>query len=225
VLDCAVTRIDHSGTRLRIDTARGPVTADQAIIAVPTPALTQPEFLAPALPEKTEAALGLPLGQDDKLFLSLDGAEEFDKDSRLFGRTDRVGAGAYHLRPFGRPQIEAYFGGTLAADLEAEGDAAFFDFAATELTGLLGNDFRRRIKPLAVHRWGTDPFSRGAYSYALPGKADMRAVLAAPVNERLFFAGEACSLNYFSTAHGGLLTGIAAAEQIIAVRKKLLMTR
>ncbi|MGN6466593.1 MAG: FAD-dependent oxidoreductase, partial [Rhizobiaceae bacterium] len=64
-----------------------------------------------------------------------------------------------------------------------------------------------------------DPYARGSYSYALPGKADCRAALAAPVDDRLFFAGEACSRNDYSTAHGAYLTGVAAAERIIALRR------
>jgi monoamine oxidase len=219
-LNCPALRIDRSGLRLRIETAMGTITAGQAIIAVPASALTDETFFTPALPEKIEAALGLPLGLDDKLFLSLDHAEEFEKDSRLFGRTDRTGTGAYHLRPFGRPHIEAYFGGTLARELEAEGDAAFFDFASNELTGLLGSDFAKRIKPIRVHRWGADPFARGSYSFALPGKADERATLAKPAEGRLFFAGEACSRSDYSTAHGAFLTGVAAADQVLAVRRK-----
>jgi monoamine oxidase len=219
-LDCPVHRIDHSGARLRIETANGSFTADRAVVALPTPALSDPNFFHPALPEKTEAALGLPLGLDDKLFLALDHAEDFEADSRMFGRTDRAGTGSYHLRPFGRPQIEGYFGGSLAADLEAEGERGFFEFAAGELANLLGNSFRRRLRPIAVHCWGSDPFARGAYSYARPGQADQRAVLAASADQRLFFAGEACSLHDFSTAHGALLTGIAAAEQVIATRQR-----
>ena len=172
----------------------------------------------PGLPAKAEAAAGLPLGLADKLFLSLSDAGEFEKDSRLFGRTDRSGTATYHLRPFGRPQIEVYFAATLAAELEAAGEAAFLDFAVAELVGLLGSDFARRIRPLHLHRWGIDPLSRGSYSYALPGKADCRAMLAAPVDDRLFFAGEACSTNDYSTAHGAYLTGVVAADQAIAAR-------
>jgi monoamine oxidase len=219
-LGAPVHRIDRSGLRLRIETAKGVITADQTIVAVPTAALADEHFFTPAIPEKTEAALALPLGLDDKLFLSLDHAEEFDQESRLFGRIDRTGTGAYHFRPFGRPQIEAYFGGTLARELEAEGEAAFFDFASRELSGVLGGDFAKRIKPIAVHRWGADPFARGAYSFARPGKADERAVLAAPVENRLFFAGEACSRNDYSTVHGAFLTGVAAADQVLAARRK-----
>ena len=219
-LGSPVQRIDRSGPRLRIETAKGIITADQAIIAVPTAALADEQFFAPAIPEKIEAARALPLGLDDKLFLSLDQAEEFEPESRLFGRTDRTGTGAYHLRPFGRPQIEAYFGGTLARELEAAGEAAFFDFASGELTALLGSDFAKRIKPIRVHRWGADPFARGSYSFARPGKADERAALAAPVENRLFFAGEACSRTDYSTVHGAFLTGVAAADQVLAVRRK-----
>jgi monoamine oxidase len=221
MLGCAVRLIDRRGRRLRMETPNGAITANAAIVTVPTPVLAEEKIVfIPPLPEKTEAALGLPLGLADKLFLSLADAEEFNKESRLFGHTDRSRTGVYHFRPFGRPQIEAYFGGRLAAELEAGGDGAFVDFAVSELVGLFGSDFARRVKPLKLHPWGIDPFSRGSYSYALPGKAECRAALAAPVDDRLFFAGEACSRSDYSTAHGAYLTGAAAAEQVIAARIK-----
>jgi monoamine oxidase len=218
-LDCPVRRIDHGGRRLKIETAKGAITADQAIVTLPSAVLADMEQLfTPALPEKTRAARGLPLGLADKLFMSLANAEEFESGSRLFGASDRSAIASYHLRPFGWPLIEAYFGGSHAAALEAEGEGAFFESAVSELTGLLGSDFACRVKPVGIHPWGIDPFARGSYSYALPGMADCRATLAAPVDDRLFFAGEACSEKDFSTAHGGWFTGTAAADQAIAAR-------
>lgn len=219
MLDCPVSAIDHSGKRLRIDTGKGAIAADQAIVTVPSAVLAA-ELISftPALPNKIEAARGLPLGVDDKLFVALDGAEEFDVSVRVFGHTDRVATAGYHLRPFGWPIIECFFGGRCAAELERGGEAAFFDFAAAELSGVFGSDFVRRLKPIRVHGWHSDPFALGAYSYASPGNADCRAVLAEPVDNRLFFAGEACSPHDFSTAHGGYLTGVAAAERVIASR-------
>jgi monoamine oxidase len=221
VLDCPVRRIDHNGKRVTIETTQGVITADQAIVTLPSAVLARTEALfAPALPDKIEAARRLPLGLADKLFLSLKNAEEFEKDSRSFGATDRTATATYHFRPFGRPQIEVYFGGRLAHELEAAGENAFFDFAVSELTRLFGSAFAQRVKPIHVHLWGNDPFANGSYSYALPGMADCRRKLATAVDDRLFFAGEACSTADFSTAHGGWITGVVAAEQVIAARTR-----
>jgi monoamine oxidase len=220
-LNTPVQQVDYSGKRLAIETARGTIAADHAIVTLPTTVLAEAEqFFAPALPNKIEAARALPLGFDDKLFMALEKAEEFEPDSRLFGTKTDSKTAAYHLRPFGRPMIEAFFGGTNARELEAAGEDAFFAFAVEELIGQLGSDFAKRVKPIQIHRWGNDPFARGAYSYAVLGKAGARAVLAEPIDDRLFFAGEACSKGDYSTTHGAYFTGVAAAQQVLKVRKK-----
>jgi monoamine oxidase len=72
-----------------------------------------------------------------------------------------------------------------------------------------------------VAAWGEDPYARGAYSYAVPGQADARAKLAAAVEDRILFAGEACSTQDFSTAHGAYLTGTKAAEDVVAILAEL----
>ncbi len=212
-LDNPVSRIDRRGGRLRIETRCGTLETDAAIVTLPSTILAEaPDLFLPPLPGKAEAAAGLPLGLADKLFLSLRDAEECSAESRLFGKTDRTATATYHFRPFGRPIIEAYFAGSLAEELEKGGEAAFFAFAADELTAALGADFRLRIKPVASHGWRNDPFARGSYSFARPGRADCRAALVEPVEERIFFAGEATSAHDFSTAHGAYRTGVAAAE-------------
>jgi monoamine oxidase len=168
------------------------------------------------LPEKVDAAAGLPLGIADKVTLALDHAEQFPKDGNLRGATMRTKMGTYHLRPFGQPCIEGYFGGSFAKELEDAGSGAFAAQSIDEIASLLGNDFRRRLTPLTESRWAHDPFARGSYSHALPGRAGERAILAAPVDQCLFFAGEATSPNFFSTAHGALESGQRAAREVIA---------
>jgi len=220
-LECVVTRVDHSGAVLKIETSRGSITAGCAIITLPTNVLANGSVqFTPGLPEKVEAAAGLPLGLADKVWFALERAEDLPAETRLFGRADRTETGAYHVRPLGRPVIEAYFGGRLARRLEEEGEGASAAFAIEELTAQLGSGFRQRLKPLAATSWAGDPFARGSYSHALPGKAGSRAILARPVDERLHFAGEACSAGSFSTAHGAYETGVAAAEAVLGLMRR-----
>jgi monoamine oxidase len=152
----------------------------------------------------------LPLGLADKLFFHFDGAEDIS-ERYLIGSTRRRETMSYQLRPMGRPRINCFFGGRFAAALERDGFDAMAAFATGELVGLLGADVRRHLRPLRASFWRQDEFARGSYSYALPGHADDRAKLAASVDNRLFFAREACSLNFFSTAHSAYETGLAAA--------------
>ena len=220
-LNCKVTRIDHSGPRLSIETSQGALNAAKAIVTVSTNLIADEALrFSPALPEKLDAAAGLPLGIANKVTLALDEAEQFPKDGNLRGATMRTKMGTYHLRPFGQPCIEGYFGGSFAKELEDAGPGAFAAQSIDEIAALLGNDFRRRLKPLAESRWAHDPFARGSYSHALPGRAGDRAILAAPVDQRLFFAGEATSPHFFSTAHGALESGQRAAREVITAAAK-----
>jgi monoamine oxidase len=217
VLDCPVGDIDHSGTALKIETPCGMLNAKVAIVTLPTALLAREAIrFNPLLPEKLNAAAGLPLGLADKVVLSIDRPDEIPPESRVFGRTDRTGTGAYHLRPFGRPVIEGFFGGRLARELEQEGEGALARFAIKELVGQFGNGMRPRLRPLIATGWSKERYSQGSYSHALPGNAGLREILARPVDNRLFFAGEACSAESFSTAHGAYETGIAEAEAALA---------
>jgi monoamine oxidase len=214
-LGVEVLTVDHSGVRVRVRTTRGTVEARAVIVALPTSRFAQLTFV-PALPSKHEAALALPLGTAEKVHFALTQAEEFPSDGHLFARTDSPDTGSYHLRPLGRPLIEVYFGGSLARNLAEAGSDGMVDFAKQELVSLLGSNFPSRLTTLATTSWATDPFSMGSYSYAKLGLADERAVLAAPHDNRIFFAGEACSRSRYSTAHGAFETGHDAAEQALA---------
>jgi monoamine oxidase len=214
-LDCPATRIDHAGKRLRIVTPQGGIFARAAIVAVP-PGIIANETLrfVPALPDKLQAAAKVPLGVADKVFLGVDRAEDLPVETRLFASTSRTETGGYTLRPFGRPLIDGYFGGPFARELERT-DGGFAAFAIEEICAVLGNDMRKRLHPIVESAWARDPWALGAYSYGSEGAQAARAILAQPVNERLFFAGEHCSDVDFSTAHGAYRTGVKAANEVV----------
>ncbi|MDB5518825.1 MAG: amine oxidase [Tardiphaga sp.] len=218
-LNAQVSLIDLSGPRVRIETSRGTLRANKVIVTVPTTILASEAIrFDPPLPAKVEAAAGLPLGVDNKVMLRLEGGEALPKDAGLRAATMRTAMGTFHVRPFGRPCIEGFFGGPFARELEDAGEGAMAAQAIDEIVAILGSDYRRKLTPLAESRWARDPFAQGAYSHALPGHAGARAVLAAPVDGRLFFAGEATSPNFFSTAHGARDSGERAAREVLATK-------
>ncbi|MGH1570656.1 flavin monoamine oxidase family protein [Methylobacterium sp. P31] len=216
-LGTPVTRIDHGGIGpVRLETPRGTLQARAVVVTVSTTILAEAAIrFDPPLSDKVAAARDLPLGLANKIFLLLATPEELPADGHLIGNPRSARTGAYHLRPFGRPVIEGYLGGSLARDLERAGDEAAAAFALEELTGLLGADFRRRASLLAATRWGRNTWMRGSYAYARPGAADRRAILAAPVDGRLFFAGEATSPEAFTTVRGAYESGLRAAEEVL----------
>jgi monoamine oxidase len=215
-LNTTVQSIDHSRTRIKISTSGGSLDTDAVIVTVPTNVIATGALrFVPDLPRKCDAAAHLPLGVANKIFFSLDRAEEFERDTNLYGSIDRVATGNYYARISGLPLVEGFFGGALARDLEREGFAAFADFAMNELVDVMGSAFRQRLHPIVSTAWSSDPFSLGSYSYAEPGHAGDRAVLAAPVDGRIFFAGEACSKYHFSTAHGAYRSGRKAAMAVL----------
>jgi monoamine oxidase len=95
----------------------------------------------------------------------------------------------------------------VGAALEALGAAVGVD--ATRLRGELRGGF--------CHDWQSDPFARGAYSYAAVGGRRAGTELAEPVDSTLFFAGEATqSDGRNATVHGAISSGHRAATQVLA---------
>ena len=155
-LHCKVTRIDHAGSRLRIETSLGTLTAGQVIVTVPTNLIaTEAIRFHPALPAKVDAARGLPLGLADKVMLALAEPEALPKDGNLAAPPCGLRWAAI-MRPFEQASIEGYFGGRFAQELEDAGPGALAAQSIDEITALLGNDYRRKLKPLSESRWSQD---------------------------------------------------------------------
>jgi monoamine oxidase len=96
-------------------------------------------------------------------------------------------------------------------------------------TGLetLGRIFRLPLETLAaqleswhVRSWPSEPFSLGGYCVVTAGALDAPRALAAPVQDTLFFAGEATHLEgQLGTVHGALETGLRAAHEVLALER------
>jgi monoamine oxidase len=72
-----------------------------------------------------------------------------------------------------------------------------------------------QIEQSYFHDWQSDPFSRGAYSYQKVGANGAAEALAAPIDDTLFFAGEATDSGNTGTVHGAIASGRRAAREIL----------
>jgi monoamine oxidase len=200
-----------------LTTTAGTVNARAAILTVSTAVLSGDGLSLPAaLTPWREAADQLPLGRNEKLFFEIVADAPFAPESQVLGNPRDARTGSYYIRPLGSPVIECFYGAEGARLIEEGGPVAGFEFALEQLGNLFGADIRAALRPLAASSWSASNFIGGAYSYALPGHAAARQVLARPFDTRVFFAGEATSAGDFSTAHGAHDSGVRAAEEIIA---------
>lgn len=213
------TRIAWGDRAVAVETASGTVQSRAAVVAVPTNVLASGAIrFDPPLPiAKQEAIHNIPLGNAEKIIFQIEGSP-FDMRPGTFGiaRADVSYTAGYQFYPFGRPLVIGFLGGSCARDLAAAGEEAMLDFGIAELVQMLGGDVRRHIGKSAVTKWADDPFIRGGYSAARPGHTHRRADLSAPLDGKLFFAGEACSIDAYATCHGAYLTGVAAANAAAA---------
>ena len=81
--------------------------------------------------------------------------------------------------------------------------------------GLSGSKLRNLLVSSHMHDWKSDPFARGAYAYLPVNGLKAQQSLAQPVNNVLFFAGEAMSVGHIGTVHGAIETGLRAAKEIL----------
>jgi monoamine oxidase len=81
--------------------------------------------------------------------------------------------------------------------------------------GLSESKLRHLLVSFHMHDWKSDPFARGAYAYLPVDGLKAQQSLAQPVNNILFFAGEATSVGHLGTVHGAIASGLRAAQEIL----------
>jgi monoamine oxidase len=226
-LDHRVTAIEHGVDPVRVTTVRGTFTARCALVTLPIGVLRPSVgargatvLFSPELPpRKVKAAARLGVGLMNKVILRFPRAF-WTMRRDVIGWTGRR-HGEFPLfvngqRIRGAPLLEALIVGDNARALEPESDEHTVRRTMDALRVLYGPGIPAP-DAVRVTRWGQDPYSLGAYSYAEVGAtgADRRA-LAEPVGARLYFAGEATHPTLSGTVHGAYLTGLAEAQRIAA---------
>ncbi len=127
------------------------------------------------------------------------------------------------LMPLRAPMIVGWAGGLRATAMNGLSADAVSDRAIAALGRPLGMSRRRVARAVTgawTYDWGSDPFSRGAYSYPLVGGSEAASTLARAVDGTLCFAGEATvGGGQNGTVHGAIASGLRAATQLTRSRR------
>jgi len=222
-LNAQAERIDWSSQGVTVETPKGNVSAQRALVTVSTGILSSGEIdFAHGLPDwKIEAINGLPMGTENKMGIA------FDRD--VFGPqgrghhtvwSDNSESAKVDVNGMGFNSVSVFTGGRHGIWLEKQGTQACHDFAVDRVAEIFGNDIRKHVMSSITTAWSSEPWTRGSWACALPGQAHQREQLARPIDERLYFAGEATMVGGQGTCDGAYRSGIRAAQEIAAGLKR-----
>jgi monoamine oxidase len=207
------------------------ITAMKAIITVPVGVLQRPPGAAaviqfkPGLEQKRAALAGVVSGAVLKVVLHFRSAfwEELDhgryRDASFFHSLETPFPTFWTSMPARSPVINAWIGGPPASVLSEKTDPEIAHEAVASLRKMFGASVaaaQTELEAAYVHNWQHDPFACGAYSYIAVGHNDSaRRDLAAPIDDTLFFAGEATDTEGEpTTVTGALQSGVRVAREV-----------
>ncbi|MGX0879568.1 monoamine oxidase [Roseovarius sp. MBR-154] len=219
-LDTTVQAVDWSGPGVAVETLRGTLRARACLVTVSTGVLNAGTIrFTPALPaRKLQAAAEIPMGLLMKVPMLFDGARLGLGENNWVTYdipADKAGEACYFVAwPCGHDYLFGNIGGQFAWDLYAQGQDAVVDFALEALVHCVGSDARKHFVKGFATDWADNPLTLGAYGAVRPGAWGARKVLAEPLAERLFFAGEAMGGATSALVNGAFKSGKSTAKAI-----------
>ena len=147
---------------------------------------------------------------------------ETDEDQQILGYVaDERGYYGYYILDKNRPNTIIV---DVVEDLAIKIATQTQEETVNEVMAVLRKIFNNVTLPepetVVISKWHLDPFFLHSYSDYGPGVPEsVFDDLLKPVNERLYFAGEALNSSHFGYTQGGYGTGVYAAEQILNMTK------
>ncbi len=218
-LNTPVTGIEQHANSIQVTTRCGAMEAKAAIVTASTAVLNAGAIEIGAGPARDLLGVmeNVPCGFCEKVAIA------FDRD--MFGHIGHPSVNVlpqdgsapinFQFANFGNPMVIGHVAGSVAKELLDEGDAAMVEFAMQRLIAAFGSDIKARMVNAATTDWGSDPFVRGAYSFAKPGCAHLRHEMIEADTGNLAFAGEAFSRHWQATAHGAWASGRDVAGRLV----------
>ncbi|MFN0200609.1 MAG: flavin monoamine oxidase family protein [Bacteroidia bacterium] len=219
-LNQRVSKIDYSASKAKV-THNGTITeADYVIVSVPLGVLKANKIeFSPALPSTKQTAIQkVGMNCVNKFLLTWDTA--FWDDIQYIAYTpETMDKFNYFLnvKKF-HPSVNAlmtFAYSDYGRQTETMSDAQVIDEIMAHLRDIYGSSIPNPTNLLRT-KWASNENAFGSYSFtAIETEMHHFDDLAEEVSDKLFFAGEHTSIDYYSNAHGAYLSGIREADKII----------
>jgi len=215
-----VTAIDYTNDQITILTKYNKsYAADKVIVTVPIAQLKKKAIaFTPALPKtQTSAFEKFGMGPGMKVFLKF--SETFYKPVLYGGST----CAAYVDDTVGKVTnnhiLLAFVMGQQAQALHDLGShKAITTSLLSELDGIYNGKASATFIDSVVYDYTDKPYIDGAYGYSTIGMGHARKEASQPLNNKLFFAGEAMNRNgHHQTVHGAAESAYVALMELLAV--------
>jgi monoamine oxidase len=216
-LNTPVRRIEWSDEVAVVVTDDERFEADRVVITLPLGVLQAGDVgFDPPLPPVTQAAIdGLGSGPAAKAVLRFDEALWPDDLTFIISALDTPMWWTSHRgRENPEPILTSLICGSAVERMREHEHPALAALEHLEL--MLERPLREHLVEARWIDWWADPFAKIGYSFVPPGGVGLRAQLAEPVGDVLFFAGEHTSTIRPACVHGAIETGYAAAERIVS---------
>ena len=201
-----------------VETPKGSITARAVIITVSANVIASGavKFTPDLTPSQLDMFGKFALGSFDHVALALaDNPLGFESDDLVFEKSADKHTAAILANVGGTPLCLIQIAGSFGRELSAQGGAAMVDFAADWLAQLYGADVKKAVRRSHATRWNHDPLTLGAFSAAAPGWQKARHMLMPPVNNSVWFAGEALHETLWGTVGGAWESGERAADAVL----------
>jgi monoamine oxidase len=225
-LESVVEEIDHTNDKVSVKLNDGTVMeADKVLVTVPIKVLQDKDIVfKPALTQiKQDAIDSIQMDAGLKVFIEF--KERFYPDIVLFGgfiQAITTDSKAYYDAAFGKDSSRNILGlfsiNEDAAEFTSLGsDQDIVDAVLAELDQLFDGQATKNYVKHVVQNWSKEPFIRGSYSYTFNDGIDVTMErLLVPIDDKVYFAGEAMSKYAQATVHGAALTAYEVVEKMLA---------
>jgi monoamine oxidase len=223
-LNSPVQQINYSGNKIKVQTAQTTYEGDKVLITVPVNVMKSGmiDFVPPLPDAKVNAYNSIQMGDGIKVFIEF--KEHFYPDILMFGgliAAQKSSERLYYNAAFRKNSDKNILGLFTVQDAASAytnlgSDQEIIDHILTELDTVFDGKATPNYLNHVIQNWSKEPYILGSYSNGFTqNQSSTVNTILSPVDKKIYFAGEALSIDNQATVHGACETAYTMVEKIL----------